>query len=295
LAPENGFEAMKPEDLSARGPIRRSPIAGTWYPLEPERLEQEVRDHLALAAPPSPLSRLIGLLSPHAGLRYSGPVAAWGYRLLDRFAFDSAILVGPSHFLPFVGASLYAEGAFETPLGLAKVDQELAEALLGGSNLIRYQPEAHEGEHSLEMQLPFLQLVLPRATIVPLLMGAQSPSTVEEIAVALSGVVAAQSRRVLLVASSDLSHYHSAEVAAKLDSQVVERIERFDPEGLMGLLARRREHACGGGPLAAVMLAARGLGAGSGLALRYGDSGDVSGDKTQVVGYLSAAFFAGAA
>ena len=138
------------------------------------------------------------------------------------------------------------------------------------------------------MQLPFLRRVLPATPIVPLIMGYQSESTIRSLADALAGVLAG--RRALLVASSDLSHYLDARVAAVVDGEVLDCVERFDAEGLMALLRDQPDHACGGGPIVSVMLAARALGARGGRVLRYADSGDVSGDKKAVVGYMAAAF-----
>ena len=156
-------------------------------------------------------------------------------------------------------------------------------------------PEVHRGEHCLEMQLPFLQHLLPEARILPVMMGTQSARNIEAAASAMVRAVSASDYPVLLVASSDLSHYESRDRARALDSEVLERIERFDPEALEKLIEDEREHACGGGPIVAVMMAARELGAGGARILAYGDSGDVSEDTDAVVGYVSAAFHGAAA
>ena len=278
--------------LRASGsPLHRSRIAGSWYPRDPEALTRAVRDLLEQAPAPPALPRLVALVSPHAGLLYSGPVAAAGFRLLERFRFDTVILVGPSHFVAFPGAAVWAGGAFETPLGRMAVDEETARAILAHGPRLQFLTEPHEPEHSLEMQLPFLQVLAPDMAIVPILLGEQSRAEVEAVAGAVAAAAAASSRRLLLIASSDLSHYRPAEVAARLDRQVLEQVERFDAERLMDLLERSHEHACGGGPMVAVLKAARALGGAEARVLRYGDSGDVTGDKSSVVGYLSAAVF----
>lgn len=230
----------------------------------------------------------MALVSPHAGIMYSGRVAAAGYRWLEPTAFDTAVLVGPSHFVPFPGASVYPAGAFETPLGSARVDEELAAAVVSRGRHMRCQVEPHEREHSLEMQLPFIQVLAPHAAIVPILMGAQAREYVDDLASALAEAVRAVSRRALLVASSDLSHYLPASIAARLDGRVCDRIDAFDPDGLMHLLETDPQHACGGGPVVCVMKAARALGATASRVEAYGDSGDVTGDKSGVVGYVSA-------
>jgi MEMO1 family protein len=156
------------------------------------------------------------------------------------------------------------------------------------SRHIKVVPGAHVREHSLEMQLPFLKCVLPDAAIVPLVMGRQGRDT----ALALGDAIAAalDGRHAVIVASTDLSHYQNATVAATLDNEVIQHVQRFDPDGLMALLEDRPEHACGGGPTVSVMRAAKMLGARDARVLKYGDSGDVSGDKSAVVGYLAAAF-----
>jgi MEMO1 family protein len=272
--------------------VRRSPFAGTWYPGDPSELQSEVSRLLASAAESEARGKLVALISPHAGLRYSGPVAAAGYRLLERQSFASVLLVGPSHRVAFDALATYSEGAFATPFGLAAIDSDLARSFERATPRARAMPEAHRGEHSLEMQLPFLQHLLPEARILPVMMGTQSARNIEAAASAMVRAVTASTYPVLLVASSDLSHYESRDRARVLDSEVLERIERFDPRGLAALFDEERGHACGGGPMIAVMTAARELGASSARILAYGDSGDVTGETDAVVGYVSAALYA---
>jgi hypothetical protein len=219
---------------------------------------------------------------------YSGPVAAHAYRLLVGRTFDVAVLVGPSHFLGFDGVAVHASGGFATPYGVVAVDADCAAALMGAAPLVHEHPRAHTREHSLEMQLPFLQRVAPGIKIVPLLMGRQTADTARALADGLAAVL--RGRNALLVASTDLSHYHDAATAAALDAVVIDHVAQFSPDGLQAVLEARPEHACGGGPMVAVMRAARDLGARDAVVLQYADSGDVSGDKSAVVGYLSAAF-----
>jgi AmmeMemoRadiSam system protein B len=218
---------------------------------------------------------------------YSGPVAAHAYDLLRGRTFDVAVLVGPSHFVAFDGVSVYAGGGFETPFGVASVDVACVRALLASDGVVREYPSAHAREHSLEMQLPFLQRLAPEIPIVPLVMGHQTAATARALAESLA--VAVTGRRALLVASTDLSHYHDAATAATLDRVVIDCVSRFDADGLQAALDARPDHACGGGPTVAVMRAARLLGARDAVVLNYADSGDVSGDKSAVVGYLAAA------
>jgi len=267
--------------------LRRAAVAGSWYPSDPETLAREVDEYLS-AANDLPTGEPLAIVAPHAGLMYSGPIAAFSYSLLRGREVDVAILVGPSHYVAFEGVALYERGAFDTPLGKVRIAEDCAATIAAASPNIRAHPTAHVREHSLEMQLPFLRRVLPDTPIVPLLMGQQRRETAEELGSIIADAV--KDRRAVLVASTDLSHYQNSNVAAKLDGKVIEQVKRFDANGLMSLLEAFPQHACGGGPTVSVMRAARQLGARDARVLKYGDSGDVSGDKDAVVGYLAAAF-----
>jgi AmmeMemoRadiSam system protein B len=266
--------------------VRKSAVAGSWYPGSAAALAAAVDRYLS-AVDRQVAGEVTALVAPHAGLMYSGPVAAHAYDLLRGRTFDVAVLVGPSHFVAFDGVSAYSAGGFETPFGVARIDTECVRALLASGGGVREYPAAHVREHSLEMQLPFLQRLAPEVSIVPLVMGHQTEATVRALAESLA--VALTGRRALLVASTDLSHYHDAATAGELDRVVIDCVSRFDADGLQAALNRRPEHACGGGPTVAVMRAARRLGARDAIVLKYADSGDVSGDKSAVVGYLAAA------
>lgn len=273
--------------------LRRTAVAGSWYPRAAHQLETEVEGHLARADQVTAIvpdgAALIGLVAPHAGLVYSGPVAAYSYRLLRDRSFDLIVLVGPSHYVGFDGVSVWPSGAFETSFGPIAVDAAAANALMETCAVVKELPAAHHREHSLEMQLPFLARIAPKASILPLVMGQQTRQTAFALADALVDVV--RERRALLVASSDLSHFHEAKTAARLDAMVMDDVDRMDADGLMARLEARPEHACGGGPMVTVLRAARALGATQSRVLRYADSGDVSGDKSAVVGYLAAALW----
>jgi AmmeMemoRadiSam system protein B len=274
--------------------VRKAAVAGTWYPGTRAALTAEVDAHLAAVAPRAVVGCVRALVSPHAGLRYSGRVAAEAYALLRGRASLTAILVGPSHRVAFEGVRVYARGGFETPLGIARVAEDLADALVRAHPSITADAWPHREEHSLEMQLPFLQRLVPELRIVPVLLGTQTRAEVDVLASALEAALAGKD--ALVVASTDLSHYHAASQAGPLDARVTECVARLDPEELMSRLESYRGHACGGGALVAVMKAARALGAGRSEVLRYADSGDVpDGDKTRVVGYLAAAMMAATA
>jgi AmmeMemoRadiSam system protein B len=269
-------------------PLRRAAVAGSWYPGDAPSLAAEVERHLH-AVPPAELpGPLLALISPHAGLTYSGPVAAYGYAFLRGTSGLTAVLVGPSHRASFDGVSVFAHGAFETPLGALAVDEVAARALVDAHPRIRDFATPHREEHSLEMQLPFLQHLVRGLRVVPVLMGRQTREDVDALAGALAQVL--PGRDAFMVASSDLSHYHPAPVAQAMDSEVLADIARFDPESLMDRLETEPGHACGGGPMVAVMKAARALGAERAIVMRYGDSGDAGElNKRRVVGYVSAA------
>lgn len=275
----------------ARQVVRPAAVAGSWYPGQSAALAREVDRYLDAASDP-PAGDLLAAIAPHAGLMYSGPVAGYAYRALRDQAFDVAVLVGPSHFIGFDGVAVVDQGAFETPLGLVAVDPDVAAALLGASDLLHVRPAAHAREHSLEMQLPFLQRVQRNLRFVPAVMGYQTRETVLGLAAALTSALTG--RRALLVASTDLSHYLDAATASRHDGRVADHVRNFDPEALLAEFERYPEHdrgrcvACGGGPAIAVMLAARSLGATDARVLRYANSGDVSGDYSAVVGYLAA-------
>jgi predicted class III extradiol MEMO1 family dioxygenase len=292
---------------------RPAAVAGTWYPAVPAALVRDVDGYLASVDQEAmPRGRLDAVIAPHAGLMFSGPVGAYAYTVAAAHGpFDAVILAGPSHFVAFDGVALYPSGAFDSPLGPARIDEGLGQALLDASPLIRAMPAAHGREHSLEMQLPFIRRLLPDAAIVPLLMGYQTRETIEDLAGALIRVSGApvspkplgeggpkptdESRRILLVASTDLSHYFDAAKAETLDARVQECVAACDPERLLDIFEkypegeRGRYVACGGGPAIAVMMAARARGARHGRVLKYMHSGQISGDNSGVVGYLAGA------
>ena len=252
---------------------RESAVAGSWYAGTADRLRGDVEDFLKQVPEQEVDGELLGLISPHAGFVYSGPVAAYGYSLLRGRKDLTVLLVGPSHRVGFEGCAVWAAGEWQTPLGTIPIDQGLASRLVD-SGAARAHDDPHLQEHSLEMQLPFLQHLVDGLRIVPVLMGRQTRETAFGLAEVVAREVASDEVDVLLVASSDLSHYHPAPVANEMDALVVEDVDRFDPDGLMRRLEERHEHACGGGPMVAVLEAAKRLGADTTSVLRYADSGD---------------------
>jgi MEMO1 family protein len=269
--------------------IRKSTIAGSWYPGKPEALLAQIQGFLN-AVPETPLTgQLVGLIVPHAGYVYSGGVAAHAYQLLSERPFGQIVLVAPSHRYPFKGASIDIKDGYETPLGIIPVDSQLAQEIASGSPVFRYVPNGHAQEHALEIQLPFLQAVLKHFSLVPIIQGSQDRATCLEMAQILAKVL--QGRRILLVASTDLSHFHSYNQARSLDQKILDRVAAFDETGLMSDLEQDQVEACGGGPMVTVLKTARLLGADVSRVLQYANSGDVTGDRSGVVGYMAAAIF----
>ena len=274
--------------------VRPAAVAGTWYPRTSGALTREVDGYLD-AAGEGPAGDIRAVIAPHAGIMFSGPIAAHAYKAAARQQYDLIVLVGPSHFAGFDGVAVYPDGAFDCPLGLAQIDDVAARVALTFP-IVHASTAPHRREHSLEMQLPFVRRLMPDARILPLLMGYQTRDTIEGLAIALTAICG--ERRCLIVASSDLSHYFDARTAADLDGRVQALIGAFDVDGFLELFEHYPEHergryvACGGGPAIAVMRAAQTLGARTGRVLKYGHSGEISGDYDGVVGYVAAALLA---
>ena len=272
--------------------VRPASVAGSWYPAHPHHLAGEVDRYLAHADVEPIPGTVRAIVAPHAGLMYSGPVAAFAYKVARAHDYRTIVMVGPSHFVAFRGVSIWPRGAWETPFGPVVIDEDLASAIAAESADVVEQAAAHGREHSLEMQMPFVAHLLSGSRIVPLVMGYQTRATAEALGDALARAIGQRAAGdVLLVASSDLSHYEDARTASAMDDIVLRRVEAMDAEGLMDDLEREPRHACGGGPMVAVLRAARKLGAEHARVLRYADSGDVSGDKSAVVGYMAAAIW----
>lgn len=269
---------------------RKSVIAGTWYTGSATELRGQIEGFLNRASEGDVPGRLTALIVPHAGYVYSGQVAAYAYKLLEKRKFTTVVVVGPSHHASFQGVSVYDRGGFETPLGVAPLDRDLISALEKRDSRIRFVEDAHTMEHSVEIQVPFLQVVMPGFKLVPLVMGDQDLATCRWLADALAD--STRGRSVLVVASSDLSHYHTYDKARAMDQIVRERVGAMDPEGLYASLAKGECEACGAGPIVTAMMVAQRIGSPSSRILYYANSGDVTGNRNDprgVVGYMAAA------
>jgi len=279
----------KEEASAMREEVRRPAVAGTFYPADAKMLSQQVRDFLSRAPKEAVPGEIIALVTPHAGYIYSGQVAAYAFKLVAGMKFEAVVVVAPSHRAHFQGASVYDRGGFETPLGLLPVEKGLCQKLKEESELIRFVAQAHSQEHSLEVQLPFLQETLGAIHLVPIVLGDQSYRTCESVARAIARTI--RGKKVLLVASTDLSHFHSYDKAVTLDHLLLEDLRSLDAKKLAQDLDSGKGEACGGGAVIAVMLAAKEMGANRAQVLKYLNSGDVTGDRSGVVGYAAAVFY----
>jgi len=268
--------------------VRQPAVAGQFYPANPDELRKMLDEFVAQASVPSVSGQIVALIAPHAGYIYSGKVAAHSYALLKGQKFERVVVIAPSHFEAFPFNSVYNGDAYATPLGDVEVDKEFAAKLAKMSSLIQLSSRGHaptqqQGEHALEVELPFLQRMLGEFKLVPIVMGEQNYETERALGVSLAKLV--QGTNTLIVASSDLSHYHPYEEATKLDHKTLKAIERWDYLSLSLNLESRIWEACGGGPIVATMIAAERLGAKQASILKYANTGDVTGDHGRVVGY----------
>ncbi len=268
--------------------IRHKQVAGYFYPAEKDKLQKDIALLLQAAKTEKSFNKIFGIVSPHAGYIYSGKTAAYAYNLLKDKNYKIVIVISPSHAEYFPGVSIYDGDAYETPLGLVEIDQQMVNKLIENSKIIFRGIQGHRKEHALEVQIPFLQSVLKDFKIVPIVMGDQSKIFVNELSEKISKVV---DDETLVVASSDMSHFYSSEEADRLDSIVEKRINDFDFENLSKDIDRHECEACGAGPIIAMMKAASLKNINDSLVLNRSDSGDVTGDKTEVVGYLSAVVY----
>ncbi|MGE5325728.1 MAG: AmmeMemoRadiSam system protein B [Deltaproteobacteria bacterium] len=279
--------------------IRPAGVAGGFYPADPRELNKMTGEFLAKARVPALPGPLIAIVSPHAGYQYSGPVAAYSYALLRGHKFERVVVISPSHYESFRFSSVYDGDAYSTPLGKVAVDKAFAKQLVVASPLIKFAKQGHgevqgRWEHALEDELPFLQRVLGEFKLVPVVMGQQDYETSRVLGVALARLIqknASGDFDTLIVASSDLSHYHPYDDAVTIDHKTLNAVEEWDYYNMSLNFEDRVWEACGGGGIVAAMIAAERLGANRAQVLRYANSGDVIGDKNRVVGYGAVGIF----
>jgi hypothetical protein len=272
--------------------VRPAGVAGSFYPSDPKELAATIDGMLAKApAPPIP-DPIIAVVAPHAGYQYSGPVAAYTYAALKGRKFSRVVVIAPSHYEAFDFSAVYDGAAYTTPLGTVPIDKEFVEQLGHMGPTIRLSSQGHTptpqgSEHALEVELPWLQRVLGNFALVPVIMGDQTYEHCRALGVALAKLI--QDSNTLIVASSDLSHYHSYDEAVKLDHKALYALQAWDYFSMARNFGTGTWEACGGGPIVAAMIAAERLGANRALLLKYANSGDTSGDRSRVVGYSAVA------
>lgn len=267
--------------------IREPAVAGMFYPASPVKLKEQVHQLLFNTGTEENYNGLTGLVVPHAGYMYSGKTAAYAYNTIKK-DYTTVIILSPSHREYFPGVCIYDGDGYKTPLGVVPVNKLLREKIVSSSQNIFAGADGHRTEHAVEVQIPFLQEVLQNFTIVPVVIGDQRRSFLEELAYKLVEVV---DSNTIIIASSDLSHFFSREEANKLDERIEKSIEKFDYEGLMTDLETSKCEACGGGGIVAMMKTADLLQKNKSKVLARSNSGDVTGDYSEVVGYLSAVIY----
>ena len=265
--------------------IRNSQVAGAFYPSDPKELKKLISGYLKEVKNNEKIDHVAGIVSPHAGYVYSGKTAAWAYKTIESAKYKNVIVISPSHREYFKGVSVYPGDAYKTPLGEIRLNKNMIAEMLQESELIFEGMKGHGSEHALEVQLPFLQVTLSDFMLIPLVIGSQSKETVDELAKILAKFA---DDETLIVASSDLSHFYSKTYANMIDSRVVESINYFNYDGLQSDLENKLCEACGGGGIVAMLKALKMRNYSHSKVIKHSDSGDITGDDSEVVGYLSA-------
>ncbi len=275
---------------------RRPAHAGTFYPATRRELVKAIEDSFTHPLGPGRLPEgvgegraSVGYVVPHAGYMYSGPVAAHSYYRLSREGRPEVVVIaGPNHTGLGLMASVYREGVWETPLGEVEVDSEVARLIVSYTRMFGFDEDAHLYEHSVEVQVPFLQYIYGKdLRIVPIVIGLQNPDTSRDLANALYKIMTENGVDLVFLASTDFNHYEPHDVTVNKDMSVINEILRVDPEAMYKVMNERNVTMCGPGPVAALLYLARELGHGNPVLLKHATSGDVTGEKSWVVGYAS--------
>lgn len=262
--------------------LRKPAVAGYFYQEYPENLTNQVKRYLDIDVTIEK-ARVLGILAPHAGLVYSGAVAG---ALYSRIILpESIILIGPNHTGRGASVSLFSDGKWEMPNGIVEVDSQLARSIIENSEYATHDYNAHTGEHSLEVQIPFIQFFTTDFKIVPITMMSTDLDVCKDVGHAIASAIQETKRDVLVVASSDMTHYESASSAKEKDQKAIDKILELDPAGLHSAIRRYNITMCGFAPAVTMLYAAIELGASRAALVKYMNSGDVSGDYDQVVGY----------
>ena len=270
--------------------VKSPNVSGQFYPADSKELSQEVQKFLDAAKPDDLPQNIQIIISPHAGYVYSGPVAAYSYKAIQGRPYKTIVIIALSHFADFEGFALWPQGAFETPLGSVEVDEDFVKNLLQKTERIRILPEAFDREHSLETQLPFLQTVLKDFKIVPILTSQPNFNDCKILASALHEMIG-ERKDVLLVISTDMSHYHDGATASRMDEAALSDVANLQPENLWQGVAAREKEFCGFVGVTTALLYAQLRGIDGVRVLKHADSGDATGDHDRVVGYSSVIFY----
>ena len=270
--------------------IRPSPLAGRWYPAHPKKLAESVDGYIQAAHIPEIKGEILALISPHAGHLYSGPVAGYAFKSIAKLHPELVVILSPFH--QYHPGAILTSGhqAYQTPLGEVPVDRdsiEFVNQLLREKSGVVVTEVKNDTEHAVEIILPFLQRALKNEfSILPLMLRQQEPELMRILGEILAELI--QSRKALLIASTDLSHFQTAGKAKQLDQTIIQVIQSMDPESLYQVQEKNTGSACGLGALAAVIWAVKSGGSATAQILNYAHSGDITGDNTSVVGYTSA-------
>jgi len=285
----NISEMLYAEDTQQKA--KKPVFAGSFYPAERNQLEKKIDTYLKEANLHAKKisSHIFGIVSPHAGYDYSGQVAAYAYNQIKDREYKTVIIIGSSHQVPFRGISIYPEGSWETPLGIVQVDNKTAKMLMDNCSAIKVYPTAFAREHSLEVQVPFLQKTLKSFKIVPLVVGSLEKDDHKRLSDAFLKLLEQNPKDFLFVASSDMSHYHPYNKATQMDRATLNDIENLDVDRLFENLQNGSRELCGASGVITLMMMASKLNA-QVKTLNYANSGDVTGDKGRVVGYGATAF-----
>jgi AmmeMemoRadiSam system protein B len=268
--------------------VRLPAVAGRFYPSDPAELSAQINEYIAPENPSAPRN-VKACLVPHAGLMYSGHVAGAVFSSIQ--IPKKVVVLGVRHRPPGSPAAIVSNGAWRTPLGDAEIDHELAEKLRAACPLLTEDAVAHSKEHSLEVEIPFLQILNPDFRFVPIALGTAHFETMVSVGEAMGGALAAQQHEVLLVTSSDLNHYEDDATTRVKDGRAIEQLLKMDARGLYDVCRTEDISMCGLGPAVAMLTALQILKAGKSELIRYATSADRSGDPSAVVGYAGMVFW----
>ena len=274
--------------------VRKPAVAGSFYPASKDTLLQTIENCFSHCygpqkKPPAESDRkIVGMVCPHAGYTYSGPVAAHSYYAASSLKIDLVIMIGPNHYGIGSSVATMKEGSWETPMGLVSIDSDAAENVAKVSGIVDFDDAAHSKDHCLEVQVPMLQYIYEQFRILPIIMWMQDKETAADVGKAIAEI--GKDRNILLIASSDFTHFETNEEAHRKDNELIKTILELDVNRYYTVLRTLNVSACGYGAIASVMIAAKILGAEKGELLKYATSGDVAGMKDSVVGYGSILF-----